>query len=86
MELRAQIMIKELFTKLNLPILFSCSVGKGEQYYIPRKSYSARHVKFPPAKQEHIEWTRTITTLVDSWQPARRLLLSSPVEYNPQII
>ena len=74
-ELCTQSISKELFKKFNLAVLFSCCcpIGKGEQYYIRQGGVIARRVKFPPAKQEHSMWMITIPTLVDSWQPARRL-------------
>ena len=53
-------------------ILFSCAVEKGEQCYI-QEGVIPRRVKFLPTKEEHIKWMRTVTRLVDFWQPARRL-------------
>ena len=82
MELCTQSISKELFKKFNLAVLFSCCcpVGKGEYYYMHQGGVISRCVKFPPAKQEHIKWMRTITALVNCQR------LSSPVEFKPRIM
>ena len=85
-ELCTQIMSKELFTKFNVPILFTCPVGKGEQYYIHQGRVIPRRVKFPPAKQEHIMWMiynypnsrillATGSSTVTDWAPPSKLTL-----------